>query len=125
MGGGPWNNTRGPSLCLQAKVVVGGGPWTNTRGPSLCLQVEVVDVSWRALFSRSQHIRCCIAEVQLEGLIATISILEIRYGVRVQKNVADKNGNGLCQVCQVCQVQWVGQQVLQAVRWFLFRSTAG
>ena len=41
-GGGPWNNTRGPSLCLQVEVVVGGGPWNNTRGPSLGLQVEVV-----------------------------------------------------------------------------------
>ena len=61
--GGPWNNTRGPSLCLQVEVVVGGGlgtthgapvfvcrwrllwgggPWNNTRGPSLGLQVEVV-----------------------------------------------------------------------------------
>ena len=37
MWGGPWNNTRGPSLCLQVEVVVGGGPC-----PSLCLQVEVV-----------------------------------------------------------------------------------
>ena len=24
-GGGPWNNTRGSSLCLQVEVVVGGG----------------------------------------------------------------------------------------------------
>ena len=42
MGGGPWNNTRGHSLCLQVEVVVTGGPWNNTRGRSLCLQVGVV-----------------------------------------------------------------------------------
>ena len=62
MGGGPLNNTRGRSLCLQVGVVVGGaleqhtgpqslfaggrccggGPWNNTRGRSLCLQVGVV-----------------------------------------------------------------------------------
>ena len=42
MGGGPWNNTRGHSLCLQVEVVVAGGPWNNTRGRSLCLQVGVV-----------------------------------------------------------------------------------
>ena len=42
-GGGPWNNTRGRSLCLQVGVVVGGGgPWNNTRGRSVCLQVGVV-----------------------------------------------------------------------------------
>ena len=62
VGGGPWNNTRGRSLCLQVGVVVGGGlgtthgaavfvcrwgllwggPWNNTRGRSLCLQLGVV-----------------------------------------------------------------------------------
>ena len=62
MAGGPWNNTRGRSLCLQVGVVVGGaleqhtgpqclfaggcccggGPRNNTRGRSVCLQVGVV-----------------------------------------------------------------------------------
>ena len=59
MAGGPWNNTRGRSLCLQVGVVVGGaleqhtgpqslfvvvagGPWNNARGRSLCFQVGVV-----------------------------------------------------------------------------------
>ena len=42
MGGWPWNNTRGHSLCLQVEVVMAGGPWNNTRGRSLCLQVGVV-----------------------------------------------------------------------------------
>ena len=69
MGGGPRNNTRGRSLCLQVGVVVGGaleqhtgprslfagrgccggGPWNNTRGRSLCLQVNH-KVTYKALF---------------------------------------------------------------------------
>ena len=34
MGGGPWNNTRGHSLCLQVGVVVGGGLGT-THGAAV------------------------------------------------------------------------------------------
>ena len=55
MAGGPWNNTRGHSLCLQVGlgtthgaavfvcrwVLLWGGPWNNTRGGSVCLQVGV------------------------------------------------------------------------------------
>ena len=33
MGGGPWNNTRGRSLCLQVGVVVGGGALEQHTGP--------------------------------------------------------------------------------------------
>ena len=32
-GGGPWNNTRGRSLCLQVGVVVGGGALEQHMGP--------------------------------------------------------------------------------------------
>ena len=36
MGGAPWNNTRGRSLCLQVGVVVGGGALEQHTGPQ-CL----------------------------------------------------------------------------------------
>ena len=32
-GGGHWNNTQGPSLCLQVEVVVGGGVLEQHTGP--------------------------------------------------------------------------------------------